>query len=37
VMAKTAQGKFWRGYRRELEQRFRQEEIVIRMLDCETM
>jgi len=37
VMAKSAQRTFWRGYKRELEIRFRQEEIVIRMLDCETM
>jgi hypothetical protein len=37
VMAKNAQKTFWRGYKRELEMRFRQEQIVIRMLDCETM
>jgi hypothetical protein len=37
VMAKSADKKFWRGYKRELEKRFRQEEIVIRMLGCETM
>ena len=37
VMAKRADKKFWRGYKRELEKRFRQEEIVVRMLDCETM
>jgi hypothetical protein len=36
VMADSAQRKFWRGYKRELQKRFRQEEIVIRMLDCET-
>src|SRR6185503_7975684 len=35
VMAKSAQKPFWRRYKRELEKRFRQEEIVIRMLDCE--
>jgi len=37
VMAKAAQKSFWRRYRRDLEKRFKQEEIVIRILDCETM
>jgi hypothetical protein len=37
VMAKRADKTYWRRYKRELEKRFRQEEIVIRMLDCETM
>jgi hypothetical protein len=37
VMAKSAQKTFWRGYKQQLEKRFRQEEIVIRMMDCETI
>ena len=37
VMAKTLARRWWRDYRRTLEKRFRQEEIVIRVLDCETM
>jgi hypothetical protein len=36
-MAKSTQRKSWRGYKRELEKRFRQEEIVIRMTDCDTI
>lgn len=37
VMAKRPDKKFWRDYRNELEKRFKQDEIVIRMLDCEAM
>lgn len=37
VMTKASQKTFWRRYKRELEKRFRQEEIVIRMFDCKTM
>ncbi len=37
VMARAPQKTFWHRYKRELEKRFRQEEIVIRMLDCEIM
>jgi hypothetical protein len=37
VMAKSPQKAFWRGYKRELEKRFRQKEIVIRMLDCNSV
>jgi hypothetical protein len=37
VMAKNAQRKFWRGYKRELEKRFGQEEIVIRVMNCDTI
>ena len=37
VMAKRLERGWWRDYRRALEKRFGQEEIVIRVLDCETM
>jgi hypothetical protein len=33
VMAKDLEEAFWRAYRRHLEERFRQEEIVIRVQD----
>jgi hypothetical protein len=37
VMAKRREGRFWRNYRRKLEKRFRQEAVVIRMMDCDTL
>jgi hypothetical protein len=37
VMAKRLEQGWWRGYRRSLEKRFRQKEIVIRVFDCGTV
>jgi hypothetical protein len=37
VMTKRLERGWWRDYRRTLEKRFKQEEVVIRILDCETM
>lgn len=37
VMAKRADKKFWRDFRHNLEKRCKQDVIVIRMLDCETV
>ena len=37
VMTKRLERGWWRDYRRTLEKRFKQEEIVVRVLDCETM
>jgi positive regulator of sigma E activity len=36
-MAKRLERRWWRDYRRKLEKRFQQEEIVIRVLDCDTV
>jgi hypothetical protein len=37
VMAERLERDWWRGYRRELESRFRQEEIVIRAQEIEIL
>ena len=37
VMAKKRDRRWWRDYRHALEMRFKQEEIVIRMFDCESV
>ncbi len=37
VMAQRLERGWWRDYRRALEKRFRQEEIVVRVLDCDTV
>jgi hypothetical protein len=37
VMAKRLERRWWRNFRRDLETRFEQEEIVIRVLDCDTV
>jgi hypothetical protein len=37
IMAKRAKRTFWRGYKRGLEKRFGQDEIVVRILDCDTV
>jgi len=34
VMAKQLEREWWRPYREDLERRFRQEEIMIRSLQC---
>jgi hypothetical protein len=35
VMTKRLDRRWWRDYRRELEKRFKQDEIVIRVLQCD--
>lgn len=35
VMAKRLDRRWWREYRRGLEKRFKQEELVLRVLDCD--
>jgi hypothetical protein len=35
VMAKRLDRRWWRDYRRELENRFKQDEVVVRVLGCE--
>jgi hypothetical protein len=37
VMTKRLERRWWRDYRRVLEKRFKQEEIVIRVFDCGTI
>ncbi len=37
VMAKRLERRWWRDYRRALQKRFRQDEIVIRVLDRDTV
>ena len=37
VMVKRIERRWWRDYRRTLEKRFKQEELVIRVLDCDTV
>jgi hypothetical protein len=37
VMAETLGRRWWRRYRRTLEQRFKQEEIVIRVFGCDRL
>ena len=37
VMTKRLERRWWRDYRRALEKRFEQEEIVVRVFDCGTI
>ena len=37
VMAKQLDRSWWCDYRRKLEKRFKQEELVVRVLDCDTL
>lgn len=37
TMAKRFERRWWRNYRRKLEKRFKQDEVVIRVLDCDTV
>lgn len=37
IMAKRAKRTFWSRYKRGLEKRFGQDEIVVRILDCDTV
>jgi hypothetical protein len=37
VMAEREDGEWWRDYRRDLERRFRQEEMVVRSMKCELL
>ena len=37
VMAEREDGEWWRAYRRDLEHRFRQEEMVVRSMKCELL
>ena len=37
VMARRLEREWWRLYREELEKRFRQQELVVRCIRCETL